>query len=56
MKTPDVLLIANAHSLYLESSFTVGNKRFVEFLGDLVLLNPDGTTLGKAYPVKWEAL
>ena len=54
---PDVLVTtATSGHIYLLESFTVKNKRFAEFLGDLIMLYPDGSTKGKAYPVKWEAL
>jgi len=56
MNTPDVLLTTCSGALYLVQSFTVGSKRFVNFHSELVLLNPDGTTKGKCYVEKWEAL
>ena len=57
-KDPDVLLIGSDYegSIRFARSRKLGGRRVVDYRGDLLILQDDGTVRGSVWVKKWEAV
>lgn len=50
------VVLYGANTVHIGRYYTIRNRKFIKFRGELVQLNDNGTVAGKSYLTHWEEL